>query len=239
VTPVGACERDACPVPQPGSTDLRRLRTHTLRAGTLLRRGHKVAHSDPSTLVPAVGDTRFAPLAGTRHVYAAATTFAALLESAFHDVALPSPRMPVAMLGQWAEAEVALRGDVRLIDLRDQELDRVGIDRAALVATSAAHYPCTRVWARTLHDRRVGGHQTHGLIWHSRQTELHARALDDRPALRELIDTHPAWVAVLWAPPAPVRLLRATGRGLGRLDRGDGDRYVTDLVALLGIVAQE
>jgi hypothetical protein len=34
-------------------------------------------------------------------------------------------------------------------------------------------------------------------------------------------------------------LLRATGRGLGGLDHGVGDRYVTDLVALLGIVAQQ
>jgi hypothetical protein len=159
VTPVGACERDACPVPQPGSTDLRRLRTHTLPSGTVLRRGHKVAHSDPSTLVSAVGDTRFASPAGTRHVYAAATTFAALLESAFHDAAPPAPRMPVAMLGQWAEAEVALRRDVRLIDLRDPELDRLGIARTALVATSAAHYPCTREWARVSHNRRVSAPQ--------------------------------------------------------------------------------
>lgn len=239
MTTVRACGRDDCPVPQPRSADLRRLRTHTLPAGTRLRRGHKLTHPDPSELVPAAGDTRFAPLEGVRHVYAAATTFAALLESAFHDAAPPAPRMPVAMLGQWSEAEVALRRGVRLIDLRDPELDRLGIPRTALVATSAAHYPCTRQWARVLHNRRVGGHQTHGLIWHSRQSELQARALDHRPALRELIDTHPAWVAVLWAPPAPARLLRATGRGLGRLDRGDGDRYVTDLVALLGVVAQE
>jgi hypothetical protein len=239
VTPVGACGRGNCPVPQPDSALLRRLRTQTLPAGTLLRRGQKVAHPDPSTLVPGVGNTRFAPLAGIRHVYVAATTFAALLESAFHDAAPPAPRIPAAVLAQWAEAEVALRHDIRLIDLRDPGLDRLGIDRAALVSTSAAHYPCTRAWARALHHRRVGGHQTHGLIWHSRQTELRARALNDRPALRELIDTHPAWAAVLWAPPAPASLLRATGGGLGRLDRGDGDGYITDLVALLGIVAQE
>ncbi len=239
MTPVGACGSDHCPVPQPDSVTLRRLRTHALPAGTLLRRDHKSAHLDPSALVPGVGSTRFAPLADTRHVYVAATTFAALLESAFHDAAPPAPRIPVALLAQWAEAEVALRRDVRLIDLRDFELDRLGIDRAALVATSAAHYPCTRVWARILHERRVGGRDTHGLIWHSRQTELRARALNDRPALRELIDTHPAAVAVLWAPPAPAKLLRATGQGLGRLDHGVGDRYVTDLVALLGIVAQE
>jgi hypothetical protein len=239
VTRVAACGRDDCSVPQPAGAVLRRLRTYALPSETLLRRGHQFAHPDPATLVPGIGNTRFAPLEGTRHVYVAATTFAAMLESAFHDAAPPAPRIPLAVLAQWAEAEVALRRGVRLIDLRDPELDRLGIDRSALVATAAAHYPCTRVWARALHGRRVGGHDTHGLVWHSRQAELHARAMQNRPALRELIDTHPAEVAVLWAPPAPDELLRATGQGLGRLDQGEGDRYVTDLVALLGIVSQD
>jgi phage-related protein len=39
-----------------------------------------------------------------------------------------------------------------------------------------------------------------------------------RPALQELIDEHPAQVAVLWSPPAPANLLRATAKGPG-LDR--------------------
>ena len=106
------------------------------------------------------------------------------------------------------------------------------------MTTSAAHYPCTRVWARALRGRRVGGHDTHGLVWHSRQAELHARAMQHRPALQELIDEHPAEVAVLWLPPAVASPLRATGEGMGPLDRGEGERYVTDLVALLGIVSQ-
>lgn len=235
---MGACGLDLCPVPLPGPELLRRVRSRVIPAGMVLRRGHKVAHADPSAFVPGTGNTRFAPLDDARHVYVAGTTFAALLESAFHDAAPPAPRIPVAVLSQWAEVEVEVRDDVRLIDLRDPELDRLGIDRAELAATSAAHYPCTREWARALHGRRVGGHETHGLLWHSRQTELHARAIDDRPALRELIDTHPAEVAVLWAPPAPNGLLTPTGGGLGRLDRGDGEEYVTDLVALLGIVSQ-
>jgi hypothetical protein len=174
---------------------------------------------------------------GVRHVYVAATTFAALLESAFHDVDPSHPRLPAALLAQWSEAAVTLRVDVRLIDLRDAELDRLGLGREQLVSTSPAHYACTRAWARALHGRGIGGHVTHGLVWHSRQTELRAGTLASRPALRELVDSHPAEVAVLWQPPAPSRLLRATGDGLGPLDRGAGDRYVADLVALLGIVS--
>jgi hypothetical protein len=80
------------------------------------------------------------------------------------------------------------------------------------MATSAAHYRCTRTWAQALHRRRVGGYTTHGLTWHSRQTELHARAMANRPALRELLDTQPAEVSVVWSPPASETLVTAAGR---------------------------
>ncbi len=204
----------------------------------LLRRGHHRDHPDPTELNPGVGDTRFAPLDDTRHVYVARTTFAALLESAFHDAAPPEPRLPQVVLSRWDEAEVRLLAGLRLVDLRDQALDRLGLTREELTATTAAHYPCTRRWARRLHDRHVGGHPTYGLVWHSRQLELHARAAARRPALTELLDEHPAEVAVLWSPPAPEPLLAHTGGGLGPLDRGEGRAYVDDVAALLQIVSQ-
>lgn len=235
---VGACGLSSCPVPEPTGTTLQRLRTATLGSGTCLRRGRRRNQANPAEFAPALGDTRFAPLVGIGHLYVAATTFAALLESAFHDAAPPAPRIAEAQLPLWVEDAVILAGPVRLIDLRDPELARLGIARDHLVATSAAHYPCTRAWAQVLHGRHVGGQMTHGLLWHSRQTELHARALVGRPALRELIDEHPAEIAVLWSPPAPEGLLRAASQGLGRLDAGDGRRYVDDLEALLGIVSQ-
>jgi len=81
-----------------------------------------------------------------------------------------------------------------------------------------------------------GGQPTHGLVWQSRQTELHARVLDARPALRDLVALHPAKVAVLWWPPAPGPLLIERDGGLGPLDSGEGYRYVSNLTAELGIV---
>lgn len=236
MTTVGACGLATCPVPTPTAARLRRLRSVALPIRTPLRRGVKIGHPDATELVPAVGDTRFGPIAGIGHAYVATTTFAALLESAFHEAAPPAPRLYEAQLATWAEEAVELACDVRLIDLRDDELDRIGLDRAQLVATTAAHYPCTRVWAEALHGRSVGGHKTYGLLWNSRQTELHAAAAADRPALQELIDEHPAEVAVLWAPPAPADVLAAAGGGLGPLDAGAGRAYTDDLVALLGIV---
>lgn len=192
--------------------------------------------------MPGRGNSRFAPIvpADTStpvgHTYLAETAFAALLESALHDAVTPVPRVRAATLPHWMESCVELTADVRLIDLRDPELDRLDIGRHELVATSAAHYPCTRAWARQLHGRAVGGQPTHGLVWQSRQTELHARTLDARPALRDLVALHPAEVAVLWTPPAPSRLLRRCHGGLGPLDSGDGHAYVSNLTAELGIV---
>jgi hypothetical protein len=225
-------------VPQPVDTLTRRLRTTVLPAGYKLRRGRNIAYPDPTKLVPGVGDTRFAPLPDVHHAYLATTTFAALLESAFHDATPTAPRIPEAVLAKWTEDAVELRSDLRLIDLRDGELDRLGIERSQLVATSAAHYPCTRRWAAVLHGRRIGSHGTHGLIWHSRQTELHARALSHRPALSDLVDEHPAEVIVVWSPPAQRTVLTADQGGLGPLGTGRGRHYVDDLVALLSIVSQ-
>lgn len=92
------------------------------------------------------------------------------------------------MLALWAEAEVSLTTQVRLIDLRDPALARLGLDRDALVATSGAHYPYTRRFAEHLHGRVIGGHVTHGVVWHSRQADLHTRAMTGRPAVRDLLE---------------------------------------------------
>lgn len=233
---VGRCGDPDCPIPEPAPTVLRRLSTHVLHAGTVLRRGHKLDQRDPTRLTPGLGDTRFAPLDGVAHAYLATTSFAALLESALHEAAPPAPLAYGAAVALWMESAVRLRHDVRLIDLRDGQLDRLGLDRAQLVSSTPRHYPCTRRWAEELHGRHVGGQPTHGLLWHSRQRELHHRALDARPALQDLVGEIPAEVAVVWAPPADDRLLDRADGSLGPLADGAGHAYVQDITALLQIV---
>ena len=112
----------------------------------------------------------------------------------------------------------------------------LGLDRAQLVSSTPRHYPCTRRWAEVLQGRHVGGQPTHGLLWHSRQRELHHRALDARPALQDLVGEIPAEVAVVWAPPADDRLLEGADGSLGPLAEGAGHAYVQDITALLQIV---
>ena len=62
--------------------------------------------------------------------------------------------------------------------------------RAQLITTTAAHYCCTRQWARWLHEHRIGGAKVAGILWHSRQAELH------QPTIRRE-------VFVLWGDRAP------------------------------------
>lgn len=202
-----------------------------------LHRGHTNA-GPAHELVPGRGATRFAPQSRSSHVYVATTEIGALLESALHDATPPFPRVQIPTLKAWSASVVELRHDVRLFDLRDPELHRLRIGREQLVSTLPAHYACTRRWASHLVGRSVGGHPTHGLVWHSRQAELHARAMTHRPAFARLLSEHPTEVAVVWSPPAPGRLLTSVpGEGLGRLHEGGGWRFIEDLLGLLGIVS--
>lgn len=173
-------------------------------------------------------------------MYLARTLFAALLESALHEAAPPEPRIYQAQLERWTASGLGLADPLRLIDLRDPELDRLGLTRGQLVSTTPSHYRCTRTWAEALHGRAIGGHITHGLIWHSRQRELHALALDRQPALQDLVAEAPAEVIVVWSPPAPRGGLSAAPTdSLGRLADGRGYDYVVDLANLLGIPVLE
>jgi hypothetical protein len=224
-----------CPVSDPDPEVLRRVRSHTVEAGTVLFRGHKADHPADG-FVPGVGNTRFGPLDGRGHSYASRRQTAALLESAFHDAVPPEPRVYQHRLATWSVAEVRPVVNLRLVDLRDPELERLGIARDALVTTSPAHYACTREWAATLAGRHVGGHTTHGLLWHSRQTELHARA-DHNPLTSDLLRSgETTEIVVVYAPPASMGTLEATGGGPGPLATGDGERLATAMANLIGAV---
>ena len=224
-----------CPVPERAP---RHVRTAVWPVDTVVRRGHSVAHPDATQVVPGLGDTRFAPLDEVAHTYLATTRIGALLESVLHDAAPPAPRIQMPTVRAHMESAVRLTAEVRLVDLRDPELDRHGIARDQLVSTPPMHYRCTRQFASQLHGRAVGGQQTHGLLWHSRQAELHAAAAagQGRPAYADVVGEHPTEVAVLWSPPAPGGLLAAAPGGLGPLDRDDGWDYLLSAMDLLGIL---
>ncbi|TYL45643.1 RES family NAD+ phosphorylase [Nocardioides sp. BGMRC 2183] len=128
---------------------------------------------------PGYGDARFSPFdspSGDRvpTLYLGDTPLAALLETVFHDVHHSSARLVFdTSLRDNLLAHVRLPADLRLADLRDSVLDDLGLERGQLVSSPAEHYPCTRRLSRHIHEVGTGLEMVDGIVWHSRQAELH------------------------------------------------------------------
>lgn len=125
---------------------------------------------------PGFGNTRFAPFddlrAGRRipTMYLADTLAAALLETSFHDVHLLQPRVvsELALHGS-LHAQLLPPQPLTVVDLRDDQLDALGLSRENLASSSYEHYPCTRRVAQAIH---ASENQSEGIVWNSRQAEL-------------------------------------------------------------------
>ncbi len=107
-------------------------------------------------------------------LYGAATQTVALLETCFHGVHELATRLVSGPVDLAPRGLVALSTptSLPLIDLTDAGLERLGLSRAQLVATTPEHYACTRDWALALRRRRIGGVRPAGLLWQSRIVEL-------------------------------------------------------------------
>ena len=179
---------DTCPVGDPQTLKLTGLRLHTINANTQL---FNVASSDYIAGVfnsSGRGAGRFSPITKpvgvTGHVYLGSTRIAALLETAFHEI---GPGRTNAIdeandLAGWHLRTFSFRRPLRLIDLRDNALARMGINRTALISSSPAHYRCTREWA---HRLRSWGRNHDGAVWDSRIAEIAATRSPFLDALKE------------------------------------------------------
>lgn len=179
-----------CPVPTPpGPVTASHLRTTTWD-----RPFHRVYDTTwgHDEFNPGAGDTRFAPVAtggGTvPHLDGGASDAVVLLESVFHDVHHDQGDRIVWLrdLVEQAIVELDPPRPLRLVDLRDPELARLGLRRDQLVSTHAEHYPCTREWSGWVHARRLGRSRPDGLVWHSRQAELVDPTVELTPPEREV-----------------------------------------------------
>lgn len=221
------CGQTGCPVAEPTGALLRKVHSTTVGPGRTWWRGSR---HPADTLAPAgAGATRFAPLPDTRHGYFGATKTVALLESALHEASGPHPTIYLARLAAYRIGEVELTTELRLADLRDGELSRLGAVRDALVDTTPEHYPCTRRWAEHLQGRRGVG----GILWHSRQADLHRRSNPGGLFAEVLVHT-PAEIAVVWCPPAPDDVFDVAGPSEALVIAGGPSRLVTELSVLIG-----
>ena len=193
-----ACRSPAtCPVPDPDAVDLRRLRLGHLEPGRVLDRVFPTSHGVVGFNGSGRGDTRFAPLGGRAHLYAGDTRTVALLETVSHNVHQLTPRLMYAATDLAGRSLGRIRAEARipLVDLRDSALERLGLHRSQLTATTAAHYPCTRAWAEVLLARKVGGITPRGLLWDSRVAEL---ASADSLLLADLMEGPTSEACVLY-----------------------------------------
>jgi hypothetical protein len=160
-----------------------------------------------------VGDARFSPFDDLNHnervaaVYLSRNRTGALLESVFHDVEPNYGHILVDTLRQHNLVHVLVPKPMALLDLRDEQLNALNIDRSAIASSSSEHYPCTRRIARAAHATGVDG-----IIWHSRQAEFHRG---------EGRDVDPVEVAVIFEDHANI------GRGGWQL-AGGGSQHLTD-----------
>lgn len=224
------CGLDDCPVPEPVASLLAQTRPTNWDEGGHYHRTLGSKYS-ADQLVPGEGDTRFAPVPGASHVYLGRTATVTLLEVVFRDTS--NAAVYRAALNGWCTAPVTLREPVTLIDLRDGELERLGIARDALVATESEHYPCTRAWAAALHKHQVKGAQPDGILWFSRQGDLY-RQRHSSGVLGDLLTHDNVEVAVVWDPPAGGSVLIADGARADLRDpSGEPSELVVELANLL------
>ncbi len=200
----GTCPDSAhCPVPDPKAVDLRRLRTYALALGATFHTSYRRSHWPSIFNGSGAGDARFSPLrarAGSivPTLYGAATRSVALLETAFHEVHAGGARIISEAVDLRPRGLVTLHAPDRflLVDLRDAELARLGLERSELVSALPLHYRCTREWGEALHARkRIGSVTPVGLLWQSRTAEL---AQSDSRLLADLLAGQPSEVFVLF-----------------------------------------
>lgn len=177
------------------------------------------------------GDSRFAPIddlvTGKRlpSMYLGETPTTVLLETVFHDVHEQRRIVYQAHLHEKLLAYIKPPANARLGDLRDPQLDKLGLTRGQIVSSPAEHYPCTRLLAIAAlaqsHDPPL-----QGLIWHSRQAELGGKAAQE--------------VIVLYGDeryPSTPGSWRRFGPGSQNLHEGPGrllvDRIADDLRAVV------
>jgi hypothetical protein len=157
---------------------LPRLHVVSLDEGTAWYRGYNATWGYDEHN-PGYGDARFSPINDPvthkrlPNMYLAATPIAALLETVFHDVHHDGSRTIYERhLRGKLLAHVRVPAVAMLGDLRDPELDRIGLQRRAIVSSPAEHYPCTHRLAVAALGQRHGNRALQGLIWYSRQAEL-------------------------------------------------------------------
>ena len=146
--------------------------TH-LRQGTVLHRVHetslRAAQFNPGYGKP----TRFAPFnddagATVPSLYASNALRAAIHETIFHDILETAKfkTVPKNSVHIQTHSELSASRDLRMVELRNVQLNRWGISRRDLISSSPVWFDQTVLWANAIHREFP---QVDGLVWTSNQ----------------------------------------------------------------------
>lgn len=149
--------------------------TVILPAGAPLVRIHDPSF-DGKAFNPCMGGlTRFAPLALAAGgclptLYAADDFESALFETVFHDVAFDTRPAYVALpkVTSRSCSRLETTRDLVLANLREADLNSIGLTRSQLIDTLAIEYPRTARWAEGFHRKDPN---VDGLVWTSRRCD--------------------------------------------------------------------
>lgn len=189
----------------------------TVDAGLPLHRIHADRYAPAQFNPGTAGNARFSPIrdAASQPIatfYAASTFEAAAMETVFHDVPLIAglKTLDTVHLQGLAWSMVAPRRALRLVDLSNTALRRLGTERRALIDTLKSAYPRARRWAQAVHEAVPAAD---GLWWVSRQ--------DDRAEALMLYGdrVQPDTLDVMQAPQALLHQLQVCMRLLELAER--------------------
>jgi hypothetical protein len=222
------CGDPRCPIVPPHDIDRRSLRIVSMPERTELWRVADRRYESAAFTPPGRGNGRFSPLQDRSHTYGAGQRSAALLESALHEASGPDPKIYLATLEKLQLHRLRFTKPLRLIDLRDDALPSLDLERSRLTGSTPRHYRCTRAVAEHL----VGAKGSHGLLWTSRQGSLHAERNPDGLA-SEVLRHESLDVAVVYTPNFPGRVRSIESRLL--VEGGQPTRFIVELANLLRI----
>jgi hypothetical protein len=121
---------------------------------------------------PGKGEGRFHPIVdrgmAVPTLYGSSTFLGAVSETLFRAIPVAGPERnirPEALLPMVA-CTLLPRRTLRLIQLREAGLERLGVTRAELIESKSEEYAVTRAWATALH---AAVPDADGLLWMSRQ----------------------------------------------------------------------
>lgn len=163
----------------------------------------------------------------------------ALLETALHDTWGRDDSLQRSSLDGLMLKQYVCRSDIRVADLSDSEITRWGMKRSQIVSTSPEHYTCTRAWAQPRARVSIGGHQTSGFMWNSRQAELAAQYATAPVRILLTLAPQTSLVAVVYDHDGTGDTLFES-RVLNRdLSRGTGINFVRETATTFGIFVDE